>query len=222
MSMDRRGLKLLEVLSRITSSDVPAAKREQALRHIDWDPALRNTNRWHDRIIAALRIEGRPARKKELEKLEQEMETLKKTTPKAETLLKRILDTGKADSDLDKTIGDFLVSTFVPTVHQDHEGADRCEQTRRNVLVAFALASHQRDNGAYPKQLSELAPKYLAEVPNDLFSGKALIYRPAEKGYILYSVGVNGKDEGGRWDDDDPPGDDLRVRIPLPEWKRRN
>jgi hypothetical protein len=59
----------------------------------------------------------------------------------------------------------------------------------------------------------------LAAVPNDLFSGKPLVYRPAEKGYLLYSVGLNGKDEGGRSYGDDPPGDDLSVRMPLPELK---
>jgi hypothetical protein len=41
------------------------------------------------------------------------------------------------------------------------------------------------------------------------------------KGYLLYSVGVNGKDDGGRQFDDDPPGDDLSVRMPLPELKRK-
>jgi hypothetical protein len=70
-------------------------------------------------------------------------------------------------------------------------------------------------------KLEALAPKYLAEVPGDLFSGKPLIYRPSEKGYLLYSVGVNGQDDQGRSYDDDPPGDDLVVRMPLPELRRK-
>jgi hypothetical protein len=64
-----------------------------------------------------------------------------------------------------------------------------------------------------------LAPKYLAAVPNDLFSGRPLVYRPTGSGYVLYSVGPNGQDDGGRSSDDDPPGDDLTVRMPLPELK---
>ena len=56
-------------------------------------------------------------------------------------------------------------------------------------------------------------------MPDDLFSGKPLVYRPDDKGYLLYSVGVNGQDDGGRWMDDDPPGDDLRVRMPMPAPK---
>jgi hypothetical protein len=66
-----------------------------------------------------------------------------------------------------------------------------------------------------------LAPKYLKRIPSDLFSGQALIYRPNEDGYLLYSVGVNGKDEDGRGHDDEPAGDDLSVRIPLPELRRK-
>ena len=53
-----------------------------------------------------------------------------------------------------------------------------------------------------------------AGCPQDRFSGKALIYRPAVKGYLLYSVGPNGKDEGGQGYGDMPPGDDQSVRMP--------
>jgi hypothetical protein len=62
--------------------------------------------------------------------------------------------------------------------------------------------------------MEELAPTYLPEVPLDLFSGKSLIYRPAENGYLLYSVGVNRRDDQGRSFEDDPPGDDLPIRMP--------
>jgi len=48
-------------------------------------------------------------------------------------------------------------------------------------------------------------PKYLAKIPIDLFSARRFIYRATEMGYLLYSVGVNGKDESGVYDDD-PPG----------------
>ena len=47
------------------------------------------------------------------------------------------------------------------------------------------------------------------------------IYRPSDNGYLLYSVGVNGKDDGGRTYDDNPPGDDPAVRMPLPESKQK-
>ncbi|HMC64121.1 MAG TPA: hypothetical protein VKI65_04215 [Gemmataceae bacterium] len=101
------------------------------------------------------------------------------------------------------------------------DAADRAQQTQDNLLVAFALAWYQRDHGRYPKELNALAPKYLPKVPLDLFSGKPLVYRPSENGYLLYSVGVNGKDEGGQGYDDEPRGDDLTVRMPVPEVRRK-
>jgi hypothetical protein len=87
--------------------------------------------------------------------------------------------------------------------------------------VAFALAAYRREHGRYPEKLDALAPQYLATIPGDLFSGKALIYRSAANGYLFYSVGINGKDDGGRGYDDDPPGDDLNVRMPLPALKSK-
>ena len=41
-------------------------------------------------------------------------------------------------------------------------------------------------------------PDYLPEVPKDPFSGKELVYRVTPTGYLLYSVGVDGKDDGGK------------------------
>jgi hypothetical protein len=56
----------------------------------------------------------------------------------------------------------------------------------------------------------------MAKVPGDLFSGKTLIYHRTENGYLFYSVGPNGIDEQGRWYNDEPPGDDPNVRMPMP------
>jgi hypothetical protein len=61
----------------------------------------------------------------------------------------------------------------------------------------------------------------LLRISQDIFSGNPLIYRPSETGYLLYSVGPNGKDDGGRGPDDDPSGDDLVIRMPLPELKQQ-
>src|SRR5262249_58284858 len=83
------------------------------------------------------------------------------------------------------------------------------------------LAGYGAEQGRYPKELEALAPAHLARVPQDLFSGKPLIYRPGETGYLLYSVGPNGKDEGGRGPEDEPSGDDLAVRMPPPEPRRK-
>jgi hypothetical protein len=199
----------------------PDADERRALEKIDWAPALRNGNRWYDRLAAALRHQDRADREKALDRIEKDLQTLKENVLGTESLAKLLFQTDPPDKALGTVIGDFLIGLLMPAARKVQSAHDRFEQEQRNLRVAFALAAFRGDNGRYPAKLDELAARYLAAVPNDLFSGKALVYRPTEKGYLLYSVGVNGKDDGGRSAEDDPPGDDLSVRMPLPELKAK-
>jgi hypothetical protein len=216
----RGGPGVLESMAGGGPARKPDAKELRAMGKIDWRPALRNGNRWYDRLAAALRVKGRARRQKELDRIEADLRALKDATGRSADLARLGLWEGAPDK-VGKTIGDILIALLMPAVRKVQDAYDRSEQVQRNLHVAFALAVYQREHGRYPAKLDDLAPRYLASVPNDIFSGKALIYRPAKGGYLLYSVGVNGKDEGGRWYDDDPPGDDPRVRMPLPPLKQK-
>jgi hypothetical protein len=211
---------MLEALADGPAPKKPDAKEQKALAALDWEPILRNGNRWYDRMTAALRIKDRAGREKEFDKIEEELKALKQEAANRAGVLKALQEGKDPGKEVSKTIGDILIGLMLPALSKVQTAADRAEQIQRNLHLAFALAAYQRDNGRYPAKLDDLAPKYLKAVPDDLFSGKALIYRPAEKGYLLYSVGVNGKDDEGRWFDDDPPGDDPGVRMPLPELKK--
>jgi hypothetical protein len=216
----RGGPGMVEVLADGRPARKPDPKELRAMALIDWAPALRNGNRWYDRLAAALRLEDRARRQKELDRIEADLRALKAAAARSADLARLGLWKGSPDK-IGKVIGDVLISLLMPAVRKVQDAHDRTEQVQRNLRVAFALGAYQREHGRYPAKLEDLAPKYLPSVPGDLFSGKALVYRPAAKGYLLYSVGVNGKDEGGRWYDDDPPGDDPHVRMPLPELKRK-
>jgi hypothetical protein len=106
-------------------------------------------------------------------------------------------------------------------IRMAQEACVRHEQTQRNLHLAFALAAFQREHGKYADKLDALAPKYLTKIPNDLFTDKPLVYRPTEKGYLLYSFGMNGKDDDGRSHFDEPSGDDIGVRMPIPKPKSK-
>ena len=114
-----------------------------------------------------------------------------------------------------RVFGQMLFAGSIPMFVKVNDAADRIQQVFDTVAVAFALTWYQRVNGRYPDSLAKIAPTYLKTVPGDVFSGKELIYRPNANGFLLYSVGVNGQDDGGRGFDDQPPGDDIVVRIPL-------
>jgi hypothetical protein len=65
-------------------------------------------------------------------------------------------------------------------------------------IVACALERYRLANGQYPDSLAALSPKFITAVPNDVISGEPLKYRRTDDGqFLLYSVGWNGKDDGG-------------------------
>jgi hypothetical protein len=216
MLMDREGTQAIKAMAADALNKDPNALPQDIPEEIDWDLALKTGNRWYDRMVAALREVNPDIRKKKLEQTNEDLDAYLKAqksklaTPQGQA---RVLAGGTKG--VGKAIGDVLIGLVVPSMHKVQKAWDRVQQVQDNLHLAFALAWYQRDHGQYPKKLDELAPKYLRRIPVDIFSGKGLIYRPNGKGYLLYSVGANGKDEGGRGLDDDPPGDDLSVRIPL-------
>jgi hypothetical protein len=218
-SIRRGGPQVMEALAGGALPKDSDPKELEALEKIDWAPAFRTANEWYDRLVAALRVKDRPRRQKELSRIEENLKALTKETTEGRDRAKLFAWLLTADKDTGKLIGNVAVCLMMPAVAKVQTAHERLEQVQRNLHLAFALAAYRSEHRRYPAKLDELTPKYLAAIPDDLFSGKAMIYRPSEDGYLLYSIGVNGKDDGGRWSDDDPPGDDLRVRMPLPELK---
>jgi hypothetical protein len=75
------------------------------------------------------------------------------------------------------------------------------------LMTSLALRAFQAEHGQFPAQLSQLAPSYLKQIPTDPFGGgEPLHYRKSGNSYILYSVGPDSKDDGGKPIDDSPPG----------------
>jgi hypothetical protein len=184
---------------------------------IDWDVVLRMANGWFDRVVAALRNPDRAERLVELKRLEAELKNIE-GDEKARTALEKFLrNMGPAEAVRAATsdrVGKAYLCLLAPAFSKILESFDRHEQTLRNGIVAAALAAHFADHGKYPAKLEDLSPKYLAEVPNDVFNGKRLIYRKEDAGFVFYGVGINGKDDGGRFYNDEPRGDDWGVRVP--------
>jgi len=82
------------------------------------------------------------------------------------------------------------------------------EKTMQNVVdrqsfltlaaTACALERHWLAHGNYPETLAELVPTYLDKVPLDIVNGDPLRYWRNDNGrFTLYSIGLDGKDDGG-------------------------
>jgi hypothetical protein len=58
-------------------------------------------------------------------------------------------------------------------------------------------------------------PELLSEVPQDPFDGQPVRYMLRENGYLLYSIGADGKDDAGQDDGTHRP--DVVFRVALPD-----
>jgi hypothetical protein len=76
----------------------------------------------------------------------------------------------------------------------------RCLANLRLALTAVALEQFRAaHNNRYPASfLSELTPNYLVTILTDPFDGQPLRYRKQGDGYVLYSIGPDLKDDGGK------------------------
>ncbi len=65
--------------------------------------------------------------------------------------------------------------------------------------IACALERYRLVHGVYPETLEALAPGYIDEVPHDIMNGEPYRYKLRADGtFLLYSVGWNQTDDGGK------------------------
>lgn len=72
------------------------------------------------------------------------------------------------------------------------------EARRRAARVAVAIERHSlARNGELPERPAELCPDFLPAIPADPYGTAPLRYRKRAPGYVVYSVGSDGLDDGG-------------------------
>ncbi|GAG44350.1 unnamed protein product [marine sediment metagenome] len=70
--------------------------------------------------------------------------------------------------------------------------------TVRTAAAAVAIERYRLGNGALPETFDALVPTWLEVAPQDPFNGEALHYKMRERGYVVYSVGEDLTDDGGK------------------------
>jgi hypothetical protein len=170
---------------------------------------MRLGNKWYSRMAQAMRKPTRAGQDTAFDEIER---TLKDASDRATSLegFGRMLVASPAERG--RLVGHVLLVKAWPSLRALRNSNQRIAQAHDNLRLAIALEVYHRDHGAYPKTLAALAPKYLKAVPGDRFSAEPLVYKPAGKGYLLYSVGINGKDDGGKANLEGA--DDIAIRMP--------
>jgi hypothetical protein len=103
--------------------------------------------------------------------------------------------TAKAESfEENRFVLSFLLIPGIPRVG---ETALRDQALLSCALAAVATERFRLTHKRWPKNLEELCPEFLPEVPVDPFDGKPLRLAHKKDGIAIYSVGKDGQDDGG-------------------------
>ena len=87
--------------------------------------------------------------------------------------------------------------------------------------AALGLQAYRATNGSYPASLDDLKAKLNWPLRTDPFSGEDLVYRREGNSFLLYSIGENLKDDGGKAIEGDRYGDSSDIVWAGESWRKR-
>jgi hypothetical protein len=92
----------------------------------------------------------------------------------------------------------FLAATALPYFSKAAQTTARNQTLANEAFVACGLERYRLAHGQYPDTLEALVPQFAEKLPHDIMGGQPLKYhRTGHNRFVLYSVGWNGKDDGG-------------------------
>jgi hypothetical protein len=179
---------------------------------LDWREVLLVGNDQFDKAVAVLREPTIPRRQVAWDRFHRELTAMHEEVKRG-AFNKLPLRNQLSQKAISREIGRILITSLFPAVRAVSEAENRAEAHVALAQAGFALAAYRADHGSYPKNLSELAPRYIAQVPADPFVEQPLHYDRRPDGFLLYSVGANAKDDGGAALGEKPSGDDIVIKL---------
>jgi hypothetical protein len=105
-----------------------------------------------------------------------------------------------------------MTALVTPAAGASFDATARGIALRDLVRMAIAAQRYRLQTGAWPAQAADLVPQYLSAVPVDPFDGQPLRFVVNADELLLYSIGKDGRDDGGS--DPDGRGEpDIAVRL---------
>jgi hypothetical protein len=102
-----------------------------------------------------------------------------------------------------------FVNMLIPAHDKVQNRVTMSDGERDGVFLGLALELFHRKHNKWPAALAELSPQYLPQVPVDPITGKPLHYKIVDDRPVVYSVGADGDDDGGR-----PTTDEVAATLP--------
>jgi hypothetical protein len=176
---------------------------------LDFDQVLRDEIKLGDRLLAAGKQTTFAQRRAAFAKLNEgegildEVKAVVKENPGWFVYRKRlkavIEKVGTTDrKKLTKAVSQVISWSDFFSPEKVFELGDRARAFSELGKTSLALAAYKAEKGDFPGTLEALVPGYLKAIPTDVFTDKPLILKRDGKACIVYSVGPNMKDDGGR------------------------
>lgn len=233
-------LSLLDFIVALSVNDPSAIKEmddhpnpERMMSQVDCNVCLQMANQWYDRMATVIRQTDVNLRRRQAQDLRSEIDQLSKQAPSA--AWRWISRDARS-----QTVGIAILCAELPAIDVYVGLEDRIQTLWELTRIAAELCRYRQTTGSYPEHLEELQSAGQRTAFVDRFSGQPYHYERRGDGYLLYSVGKNGRDDrgfdisrrmvDGEWlpagevaeASSDPKLDrsDLVIRIPVPsiEW----
>ena len=98
----------------------------------------------------------------------------------------------------EKKIKHEFIKDILPDISYTLQSFKIYQNKEAALLTTIAILRYEKDKNRLPASLDELiSAGYLKEMPMDTCSDKPLVYKKTDGGFLLYSVGLDFKDDGG-------------------------
>ncbi|MEX2559459.1 MAG: hypothetical protein WD403_06060 [Pirellulales bacterium] len=151
----------------------------------------------------------------ELDSYRSTMQQARKLTQQPYSLVQDSLKALDQSSE-NRQIG-VLTSLFLPALNAAFEAAARADARHQLALAAAAAAQYKAAKGEQPADLDSLAPEFLRVPLVDPYDGKPLKVAAAGDGLIIYSIGPDGRDDGGAAFDAQKKTGDIPFHLGRPD-----
>jgi len=178
---------------------------------VRWDDALKLGNKWYDRLVQIVQMEDPDQQAAAVEQFDKDLETLASESKKVPTPTGFYFYPRSIPTRLTSRI---LVVAMLSAASAPIQSARYLDDYRSLFDVSMVVHQYRADHNEYPDSLQKLVPQYTERLPNDV-RHRTLVYRKTNAGFVLYSLGKNGRDDGGAgWSEQNKEADDVAIHVP--------
>jgi hypothetical protein len=162
---------------------------------VDWNVTMSEMNRYYDEFVAAAKQPTHLQRIAAIKSQEEDLVATRQASTSAVGIVRTVFGSNRQRG---KTMSHILGSLVLPAFGAAMTAQENGVTWRQLSIIGTALREYRELHGRYPESLDKLVPELLPEVPLDRFTLQPLQYRATETTFLLYSVGANGVDDGGK------------------------